>query len=138
MVHLVVHLLNEALPRGPVQYSWMFLVERRLGYLKSTVRKKARPEGSIEESYISDECLIFSPRYLKEDIETSFNKPDRNKSKNDKKKKRHKSMRGSLSIFSDGDPIGIGACFEEWRNILRYILDNCPQVEKYMEHVSIT
>jgi hypothetical protein len=88
MVHLAVHLSNEALLRRPAQYGWMFPVERRLGYLKSTVCNKARPEVSIAESYIGDECLIFCSRYLKEDIETSFNKPDRNISKNDKNKKR--------------------------------------------------
>ena len=88
MVHLVVHLPDEALLRGPIQYGWMFPVERRLGYLKSTVRNKARPEGSIAESYIGDECLIFCSRYLKEDIETYFNQRDRDMSKNDKKKKK--------------------------------------------------
>ena len=50
MVHLAVHLSDVALLRGPVQYGWMFPIERRLGYLKSTVRNKARPEGSIAVS----------------------------------------------------------------------------------------
>jgi hypothetical protein len=34
MVHLAVHLLDEALLRGPVQYGWMYRIERRLGTLK--------------------------------------------------------------------------------------------------------
>ena len=65
MVHLAIHLPEEALLRGPVHYGWMYPVERRLGYLKSTVRNKARPEGSIAEGYIVDECLIFCSRFLR-------------------------------------------------------------------------
>ena len=34
MVHLAVHLLDEALLRGPVQYGWMYPIERRLGTFK--------------------------------------------------------------------------------------------------------
>jgi hypothetical protein len=37
MVHLVVHLPDEALLRGPVQYGWMYPIERRLGTLKNFV-----------------------------------------------------------------------------------------------------
>ena len=47
MMHLPIHLPEEALLRGPVHYGWMFPVERNLGYLKGTVHNKARPEGSI-------------------------------------------------------------------------------------------
>ena len=138
MVHLVVHLSDEALLRGPVQYGWMFPVERRLGYLKSTMRNKAKPEGSIAESYIGDECLIFCSRYLKDDIETTFNKLDRNMSKKVKKDRKLECMRGSLGIFLDGGPVGIGVAHkkinsEEAGKMHRYILDNCPEVLKYME-----
>ena len=31
MVHLAIHLPDEALLRGPVQYGWMYPIERRLG-----------------------------------------------------------------------------------------------------------
>ena len=37
MVHLSVHLRDEALLRGPVQYGWMYPIERRLSILKSFV-----------------------------------------------------------------------------------------------------
>ena len=43
MVHLVVHLPHEALLRGPVQYGWMYPIERRLGTFKGYVRNRARP-----------------------------------------------------------------------------------------------
>ena len=50
MVHLVVHLSDEALLRGLVQYGWMYPIERLLGTSKGYVRNRARPEGSIAEA----------------------------------------------------------------------------------------
>ena len=49
MVHLAIHLPEEAILRGPVQYDWMFPIERRLLTCKRYVRNMARPEGSIAE-----------------------------------------------------------------------------------------
>ncbi|KAL4283366.1 hypothetical protein GQ457_16G015240 [Hibiscus cannabinus] len=60
MMHLLIHLANEAKIGGPVSYRWMYPVER------------AHPEGSIAEGYLSHECLTFCSRYL-EGIETIFN-----------------------------------------------------------------
>lgn len=45
--------------------------------LKSYVRNRAKPEGSIAEGYIAEECLTFCSRYL-EGVETIFNRPQRN------------------------------------------------------------
>jgi hypothetical protein len=59
MVHLAVHLPEEAILRGPVQYGWMYPVERRLCTLKHSVRNQARPEGSIAEAYVANEALTF-------------------------------------------------------------------------------
>jgi hypothetical protein len=50
MVHLVVHLPDEAVLRGPVQYGWMYPIERRLGTMKNLLRNRARPKGSIAEA----------------------------------------------------------------------------------------
>ncbi|WCJ25500.1 hypothetical protein M5689_007379 [Euphorbia peplus] len=49
MVHLAVHLATEAKLAGPVQYRWMYPIERFLRKLKCYVRNKSRPEGSIAE-----------------------------------------------------------------------------------------
>ena len=59
MVHLAVHLPNEALLRGPVQYGWMYPIEWRLGTLKNLLRNRARPEGLIAEAYLESEMLAF-------------------------------------------------------------------------------
>ncbi|XP_075093198.1 uncharacterized protein LOC107829616 isoform X2 [Nicotiana tabacum] len=77
MVHLAVHLPREAMYGGPVQYRWMYKIERFLCKLKHYVRNKARPEGSIAEGYLIDECLTFCSMYLT-GIETRFNREDRN------------------------------------------------------------
>jgi hypothetical protein len=77
MVHLVVHLLDDALLRGPVQYGWMYPIERKLCTLKRYVRNRAHPEGSIAEAYVADECLTFCSKYM-DDVETRFNRKPRN------------------------------------------------------------
>ncbi|XP_040382650.1 uncharacterized protein LOC102715326 [Oryza brachyantha] len=71
MVHLAVHLPDEAILRGPVQYGWMYPVERKLGTLKHFVRNKARPEGSIAEAYIASECLTIQGLHREGSVEIS-------------------------------------------------------------------
>jgi hypothetical protein len=75
MVHLCVHLPDEALLRGPVQYGWMYPIERRLCTLKNFVRNRAKPEGSIAEAYVASDTLTFCSRYM-EDMDTRFNSED--------------------------------------------------------------
>jgi hypothetical protein len=72
VVHLAVHLPDEAILRGPVQFGWMYPIERRLYTLKRSVRNKAHPEGSIAEAYVAVESLTFCSRYV-DDVETRFN-----------------------------------------------------------------
>ncbi|GKB73498.1 hypothetical protein Tco_0934910 [Tanacetum coccineum] len=77
MIHLVIHLPDEAIQGGPLRYRWMFPFERYMKKLKNYVRNKAKPEGSIAEGYVAEEALTFCSRYLK-DVETRFNRPGRN------------------------------------------------------------
>jgi hypothetical protein len=131
MVHLAIHLPEEALSRGPVHYGWMYPVERRLGYLKSTVRNKARPEGSIAESYIVDECLIFCSRFFKDGTETRFNKDDRNQDI------RRKPDPDEMEVFSVGAK-GLGKSIlkhfdKEFDKMVWYVLNNCDDVERYIK-----
>ncbi|XP_020271957.1 uncharacterized protein LOC109847122 [Asparagus officinalis] len=55
MVHLTHHLAEEAAIAGPVHYRWMYPIERYLGSMKRQLRNRARPEGSIAESYVRSE-----------------------------------------------------------------------------------
>jgi hypothetical protein len=76
MVHVAIHLLREAELAGPMQYHWMYPIERTLGKYKRYVRNRSQPEGSIVECYIADECLTFCSMYLR-DIETRWNREKR-------------------------------------------------------------
>ncbi|XP_068487048.1 uncharacterized protein [Phaseolus vulgaris] len=76
MVHLTCHLVGEAKLGGPVHYRWMYPIERYLGHLKSYVRNKAQPEGSIAEGYLAEEVLTFTSEYM-EGVETRSNRPSR-------------------------------------------------------------
>ncbi|XP_071714685.1 uncharacterized protein [Rutidosis leptorrhynchoides] len=67
MIHLSVHLASEARLGGLY-----------LGTLKSYVRNKSKPEGSIVEGYLAEECLSFCSMYLDSDVETIHNKSSRN------------------------------------------------------------
>ena len=60
-----------------ISYSWMYHIERSLRTLKQYVRNKARPEGSIAESYMKNESGAFCSGYLT-GIESQFNIDERN------------------------------------------------------------
>ena len=51
--------------------------DRYLRTLKSYVCNKSRPEGSIAEGYIAEECATFCSRYL-HDVETKHDCEERN------------------------------------------------------------
>ncbi|XP_071739827.1 uncharacterized protein [Rutidosis leptorrhynchoides] len=78
VIHLSVHLASEARLGGPIHYRWMYPIEKYLGTLKSYVRNKSKPEGSIAEGYLAKECLSFCSLYLPSDVETIHNKTSRN------------------------------------------------------------
>ena len=126
MVHLAVHLPDEALLRGPIQYGWMYPIERQLGTLKGYVRNRARPEGSIAEAYIANEALTFCSRYM-EDVVTRFNRDD----------DKWDPPNGDLSVFQHGVKL-LGANREtylenkEFDKLCWYVLNNCDEVEPYL------
>lgn len=98
--------------------------------LKSYVRNKCHPEGSIVEGYVAEECLTFWSHYLSK-RETKLNQPSRNddnKEGNDE----------SLSIFSKNrcgmgkeeiivlDPLVLSQAH-------RYVLFNCEDVTPFIK-----
>lgn len=64
MVHLLVHLCREVILGGPEHGRNMFPIERYLAKLKSYVRNRSKPEGSIAEGYLAEECVTFCSRFL--------------------------------------------------------------------------
>nr|XP_016473713.1 PREDICTED: uncharacterized protein LOC107795561 [Nicotiana tabacum] len=77
MVHLPIHLANETMIAGTIQYRWMYPVERWLYILKSLVGNRAFSKGSIAEGYLATECLTLCSRYL-HTMETKFNRLEQN------------------------------------------------------------
>ncbi|CAN1782437.1 hypothetical protein LINPERHAP1_LOCUS15825 [Linum perenne] len=128
MVHLPIHLADEAMLGGPVQYRWMYPIERYLYQLKSFVRNRTHPEGSIAEGYIAFECMTLCSRYLS-DISTRFNKPDRNFDGGD--------MTEFLSFSQVGRTLGVGALrifsMKEVEQAHIYVMKNSEEVQPYIE-----
>ncbi|KAL6315671.1 hypothetical protein AAG906_005759 [Vitis piasezkii] len=78
MVHLPIHLASEAKVIGRCNIDRCILSSGMyLRTLKSYVRNKSRPEGSIAEGYIAEECTTFCSRYL-HDVETKHDREERN------------------------------------------------------------
>ena len=59
MVHLPVHLVKQTKLCGPAFLREMWPFERYMGVLKSYVRNRAKPEGSIIEGYTTEEAIEF-------------------------------------------------------------------------------
>ncbi|XP_021747820.1 uncharacterized protein LOC110713669 [Chenopodium quinoa] len=70
MEHLPVHLPYEARLCGPVQYRWMYPFERFLNHLKCKIGNKARVEGSICNSYLTEEIGYFCSNYFQQGVDT--------------------------------------------------------------------
>ena len=128
MVHLTIYLISEAKLGGHVHYRWMYPVERYLMRLKSYVRNKAQPEGSIAEGYIKDECLTFCSRYF-EGVETIFNRPPRND-----EQIREKEM---YILNSGGRKLGkveiIELDYNSFAQAHRYVLLNHSKIQPFRE-----
>lgn len=64
MVHLMVHIVDEILCLGPSFLHNMYGPERYNGVLKRYVRNRGRPEGSILQGYLVEECVEFCTDWL--------------------------------------------------------------------------
>lgn len=102
----------------------MFGIERYLCKLKSYVRNRSRPEGSIAEGYLAEECLIFCSRFLGDDSE--------------KINAKYFTEAEGENQANSGYPIGAGGNKdgkyfhmndETWMQAHRYTLFNCENEE---------
>jgi len=64
MMHLPIHLVEELFICGPVHIRWMYPFERYMKELKSFVKNKAKPEGSMAYGYLREESIGFLTEYL--------------------------------------------------------------------------
>ena len=96
---------------------------------KKYIRNKSRPEGSIAEGFLAEECMTFCSMYL-EGTETTFNRPGRNEESTVEET-------GKLSVFCGrGKELGAAnyslISHDELIMIHCYILFNCPEVEEFI------
>lgn len=99
--------------------------------LKQYVRNKARPEGSIAEAYIDNECMTFCSMYL-QGIETRFNREERNFDGGQEK------QTTKLHVFSQNvRPLGaskiVSLNLKDHKKARYYVLNNTEEVLPYLE-----
>jgi hypothetical protein len=131
MMHLPVHLAVEAKLGGPVCYRWMYPVEGYLHTLKGYVWNKAHREGSIAEGYISEECMVFYSRFLK-DVDTKLSHPEHHESA------AVNEPPSGLSIFGNIDYSKNGFIIEkvdslEMQQTRHYIITNCDEATLWVK-----
>ncbi|VVA35887.1 PREDICTED: transposon CACTA [Prunus dulcis] len=131
MLHLLIHLPDEAAIVGLVHYRWMYPIEWFLYTLKKYVRNKSRLEGSIVEGYIVEECLSFCALYLGDGTVHKRNKPGRNVDA------QGSDMREGFEIFK-GPSKSLGRVksfhldHQEWDRVHRHVFWNTPEVQPYI------
>lgn len=95
----------------------MFPIERYLAKLKSYVRNRSKPEGSIAEGYLAEECLTFCSRFLSGgDAVPKFESCPQN-------------MEYAIGTRRNKDGKAIHLKESEWMACHRYILFNCGNEE---------
>jgi hypothetical protein len=67
MQYLLIHLPYEAKVGVPVQFWWMYHIERAIRYLKPIVGNRPRVEGCITKAITLNEITYFSSYYFVEE-----------------------------------------------------------------------
>jgi hypothetical protein len=130
MQHILIHLPYEAKVGGPVQYKWMYHIERTLIYLKPMVGNRARIEGCIAEVFTFKEVAYFSSVYITE--EHNVNAPMMRYNVDEE------PPCSVLSIFAlRGTTVGSSTSYysttEERKAALLYMYANIDGMDKYFK-----
>jgi hypothetical protein len=130
MQQFLIHLSYEAKVDGPVQYRWMYHIERALRYLKPMVDNRARVEGCIAEAFTLNEVAYFSSVYFAEEhnvnAPTMWYNMDEEPPCSDQSTfaSRGTTVSSSTNYYSTS---------EERKATLLYIYDNIDGMDKYFE-----
>jgi len=134
MIHLPIHVPNKVRLGSAVQFRWMYPIERYLCRLKSYVRNKTYPEGSIIEGYLTEKALTFFSRYLHAGVETRLNRERHNYDHNGL------CEADAIDYFSNlgcpirgknnGKPFSIDLTVQAQAH--RYLLFNCDEINMYI------
>ena len=73
MAHLIVHLANEALAGGPVQFRWQFCIEREFKYIRKITGNKCTIKACIAEATCLREMADAVTTYYPDDVPTEHN-----------------------------------------------------------------
>jgi hypothetical protein len=130
MQYLLIYLPYEAKVGGPVQYRWMYHIERALKYLKPMVGNRAGVKGCITEAFTLKEVAYFSSVYFAE--ERNVNAPMM------MHKMDEEPPCSDLSIFaSSGTTVYRSTSYystsEERNAVLLYMYANIDGMGKYFE-----
>lgn len=93
------------------------------------MRNRSKPEGSIAEGYLVEECMSFCSLYLSPDVETRHNRASRNYDDG--------GCVDILPIFSmPGRPVGAAVIkaldLETLTKAHTYVLFNCNKIEEFI------
>lgn len=109
----------------------LFFLTRYLGTLKSYLRNRSKPEGSIAQGYLAEECLTFCSLYLSDYVDSKFNRGNKNETMNE-------NITSSLDVFMNtghSDGAGTPTVFsaEILKKAHQYVLFNCEDVRPFIQ-----
>jgi hypothetical protein len=128
MAHLIVHLANEALLGGPVQFRWQFCIEREFKYIRYKTGNKNKIEACIAEAYILEEVTAATTTYYAEDVPTMHNKLSRYNVDEPKYKPKTLLFQGPGGKAGGSKTTALTK--EDFDDIMFYVLLNIPEVHK--------
>jgi len=130
MAHLIVHIANEALLGGPVQFRWQFCIEREFKYIRKMTGNKAKIEACIAEATCLREMADAATTYYPDEVPTLHNPVTRYNVDVPKKVP-------DLELFQfPGGKAGKGSKYllekEEKASLMLYVLMNMKEVVPFV------
>jgi hypothetical protein len=135
MQHLILHLPYEARMGGPVQFRWMYPIEREQKNLRAKCKNKSRIEATIAEAFILEEHSNFTTKYFGDNVRTVHNPvPRYNTGCENSCQLKLFNGRGDTSCRGDIKVL----LHEEWLTAMLYVLTNLEEVEEYIRYLEMS